>query len=171
MGTYEAMGDKTERNKYYVIYDVGMYMRSVPTHTTVIPQPLLLRPLQDLVFFLLLSSDNGPILWIGEVWGPWDIGWSAGDWGGDIGCKSVLRVVLAVGSVAKARVLEGVLGFWGLGMRGSVWVELDVPSNVCKSACWEVDSFSVGNWLPIVLNELFSVSEDVQIGGVETMWG
>jgi hypothetical protein len=58
---------------------------------------LLLRDRLDLVFFLLLSSDNGPILWIGVVWGPCDIGWSAGDWGGDIGCKSVLRVVLAVG--------------------------------------------------------------------------
>jgi hypothetical protein len=50
---------------------------------------LLLRDRLDLVFFPLLSSDSGPILWIGEAWGPCDIGWSAGDGGGDIGCKCV----------------------------------------------------------------------------------
>jgi hypothetical protein len=112
---------------------------------------LLLQDRLDLVFFLLLSSDNGPILWIGELWGPCDIGWSAGDWGGDIGCKGVLRVVLAVGLAAEARVLEGVLILWCLGTRGSVQAELDVPSDVRKPACWEVDGFGVGNWLPIVL--------------------
>jgi hypothetical protein len=53
--------------------------------------------------------------------------------------------------VAKARVLESVLGLWGLGTRGSVQAELDVPSDVRKSARWEVDGFGVGYWLPIVL--------------------
>jgi hypothetical protein len=48
-------------------------------------------------------------------------------------------------------VLEGVLGLWGLGTRDSVWAELDVPSDVRKSARWEVDGFGVGHWLPIVL--------------------
>jgi hypothetical protein len=68
-------------------------------------------------------------------------------------------------------VLESVLGLWGLGTRGSVWAELDVPSDVRKSARWEVDGFGVGYWLPIVLQEFFTIGEDIQIGGVEMMWG
>jgi hypothetical protein len=76
-------------------------------------------------------------------------------------------VVLAKTPAAKAGILESVFCVWGVGARCAVQTVFDVAPNVRKLSCREVNSFSIADWLPIILEEFFAVSEDVQIGEVE----
>jgi hypothetical protein len=53
--------------------------------------------------------------------------------------------------------------------RWRVGSKLDVAPDVSKSSSREVNCFGVGYWLSVVLEEFFSISEEIQIGEVETV--